>query len=70
MKLQALLDKITGGELAIRVQVGKDLSAEITADGGDVARLDAVVVAFGEQEVEGIRLDEAERLEITARRPE
>ena len=70
MKLQALLDKITGGELAIRVQVGKDLSAEITADGGDVARLDAVVVAFGEQKVEVIRLDEAERLEITARRPE
>ena len=66
MKLSTLLDKITGDELAVVVQVGKNLSAEITADGGDVARLDAIVASFGDQEVETISLDDAERLVITS----
>ena len=66
MKLEAVLDKAEG-ELAVRVQVGRNLFAEIAADAAETDKIDAIIMQFGEQEVTSLRVDDARRLEIRAR---
>lgn len=69
MKLETIIDKIDSAEVAVRVQVGRGLFAEITAEPGETAKLDEIVVQFGDQEVVSVGVDDCCLL-IHTRRPE